>query len=478
MGLINRNSVSIRLLIIALLVLVMMIPAVMIGALIHERENRNLEATREIASKWAAAQTVGGPVITVPYAETVTDAAGKKQPAVGFIQFLPDSLAIDGIIRPEIRYRGIFKAILYNTRLTLRGRFTLQRLEGLNLDPAKIQWNNAFIAIYVTDLRGIKDPPRLLIDGRKVLLEPGVKRGNDFFDSGVSAALPLARERARPFQFSLRLNLNGSQELNLLPLGRRTAAALRSSWNDPSFDGAFLPESHRIGKAGFRAAWRVLDLNRNYPQQWLGATNRNDIFNSRFGVKLFTPVTGYTKTARAVKYLFMFVGLTFMVFFLVEVFNKKRIHPIQYLLIGLSLCIFYILLLSLGEHLSFEAAYLCAGLAITILITFYVRSALASRILTLATAGLLLILYGFMYVLLQNQDYALLLGSIGIFVIMALVMYFSRKVDWYEIEIDRGDSYRRLSHVHPAHSIPSSDDSYHPFGIHDRPRRFVSPPLP
>ena len=287
-------------------------------------------------------------------------------------------------------------------------------------------------------MRGIKNTIQLNWNNQSFLFEPGIKGGNDLFDSGVSVKIPLNKTNLneRKYPFSFQLNLNGSEELNFLPLGQKTTVQLRSSWNDPSFDGAFLPESRQISKNGFVAAWQVLDLNRNYPQQWVGETNKESINRSKFGVKLFSPVTEYTKATRSIKYLFMFVGLTFLIFFLVEVFNKRRIHPIQYLLIGFSLCIFYILLLSISEHLSFELAYLIASISITVLITAYVKSTLKAKILTIATAIFLVILYGFMYVLLQNQDFALLLGSIGTFIIIAVVMYLSRNIDWYKTELN------------------------------------------
>jgi inner membrane protein len=436
----NRNSISIRIFIIAILVLIMMVPSAMITTLVSERENRKNEAIHEIASKWAYSQTVGGPVITLPYEETIINEEGKPQTVTGYIQLLPDLLEITGNLNPEIRYRGIYKAILYNTKIYLNGYFSFEKLNSFNINPQQIKWSDAFIAVSISDMRGIKDVIELNWDSHKLLLEPGIKVGNNIFNSGVSLNLPLPDtgpgDKQKTFPFSLQLNLNGSEDLNFLPMGRKTLVQLTSSWTDPSFSGAFLPESRKITKNAFTAKWRILDLNRNYPQQWVGDINKDDITVSSFGVKLFSPVTEYTKTTRAVKYLFMFVGLTFLVFFLVEVFNKKRIHPIQYILIGLSLCIFYVLLLSLSEHIHFEWAYLISGLCITALIGFYVKNALGNFSLTLITTILLIIMYGFMYVLLQNQDYALLLGSIGIFIIMAVVMYLSRNLDWYKIELN------------------------------------------
>lgn len=431
----NRNSIIIRLLVIGILILVLMIPRIMIDGLISERSARKNEAVSEITSKWARAQTIAGPVITVPYEKRFRNDQGKVLTETGYVQFLPEELQIKGEIQPEIRYRGIYRAAVYNLKLNLAGRFSFAKLGRLNLIPEQIRWNEGFMAVQITDMRGIKDSIGLEWNGRQLRFEPGIFEGG-IFHSGVSLRLPLEAIKTQgSSDFSIYLNLNGSEELKLQPLGQTTIVQLSSPWNNPSFTGAFLPETRHIGENGFNARWKVLDLNRNYPQQWLGETYNSNLESSEFGVKLYSPVDEYTKVNRAVKYIFMFVGLTFLVFFLVEVFNKRRIHPVQYLLIGFSLCIFYVLLLSLSEHIGFELAYLIAGISIIGLIGSYVRSALGGKWVSLLTAGLLATLYGFLYILLQNQDYALLMGSIGIFIIMAVVMYISRNINWYKIEI-------------------------------------------
>ncbi len=434
----NRSSITIRLLIIGLLILVLMIPSAMITSLVNEREQRKRSAILEITSKWAQAQTIGGPVLTIPYEELVKTEDGKFRTNTGFIKLLPRALEINGDIKPEIRYRGIYKAVLYNAKLMLKGDFSFAKLENLNIPFHNIHWKEAFMALQIPDMRGIKDNITLSWDGQDYFFEPGIKTGTDLFESGVSVNLPLndTTMMKNKNAFELNLNLNGSETLYFLPLGQKTSVKLTSPWISPSFDGAFLPEEREITKNGFTATWKVLDLNRNFPQQWTEKTNSANLTASAFGVNLFSPVDEYQKTTRAIKYLVMFVGLTFLLFFLIEIFNKKRIHPIQYLLIGVSLCIFYVLLLSLSEHINFEFAYLIAVLSISSLITAYVGTTFKGKMITFVTAVLLLILYGFMYVLLQNQDYALLLGSIGIFIILAVVMYLSRNIDWYKIELN------------------------------------------
>ena len=436
---INSGSIVLRLLVVGVLVLLLLIPTGMISALVGERERRKQEAVTEVKSKWARAQTLAGPIVTVPYEKKWRDADGKTQSSLEHLTFLPQTLEIAAALEPHTRYRGIYQAVLYSAKISARGQFSFTNLGDLGVVPENIRWQDAFVSLGIPDMRGIKEYIRLTWNGRTYVFAPGIREGGDLLDSGISVKVPLSADRAadRTAAFSFALDLNGSEELNIMPLGRTTTVSMTSAWPDPSFGGAFLPEKRSIGEKGFTASWKVLDLNRNYPQQWVGGIDASAVNGSRFGVALFSPVDEYTQANRAVKYTIMFVGLTFLLFFLVEVFNRRRIHPIQYLLVGLALCLFYLLLLSLSEHLGFAPAYLIASLSTIALITFYIAHALGGRVTTLATAAMLTALYGFLYILLQNQDYALLMGSIGLFVIMGAVMYLSRNIDWYAVEAKR-----------------------------------------
>lgn len=434
-----RGSISLRLLIIGFLVLILLIPAGMISSLVHERKMYKEKAVFEVSSMWARAQTISGPVVTVPFEKTWRDEDGRTRAATDYLQFLPTRLEIEAELIPEIRPRGIFRVILYSAAVTMSGHFSFDGLEQLDVPTENVRWQDAFVSLLVPDMRGVKENIELNWDGGSHLFEPGVRKGNDIFESGVSALISVDPPAApgRKYEFSCVLRLNGSEELSILPLGKTTVVDMRSPWPNPSFVGAFLPEDREVGEDGFTARWRVLDFNRNFPQQWAGAIGASRILSSGFGVRLFSPVDEYTKTSRAVKYAVMFIGLTFLLFFLVEVFTGRRIHPVQYLLVGLALSLFYLLLLSLSEHLGFTIAYLIAAGSVAALISSYVGSALGGRAPALATAGSLAGLYGFLYILLQNQDYALLIGSVGLFGVMAAVMYLSRKVDWYGLEAGR-----------------------------------------
>ncbi|MBL7127848.1 MAG: cell envelope integrity protein CreD [Ignavibacteria bacterium] len=416
-----KNSIILKLLIMGFLILVLLIPSKMTDSLIKERESTYDSATVEVGSKWGKMQTIAGPILSVPYNDTILE-------KIKYAHFLPEELIINGEIIPERRNRGIYKVVVYNSKLKFDGVFTPPKFSGLNLNETDFIWEDAFLSIGITDLRGIQEKIELDWNDKKLLFSPGME-SKDIIKSGVSVNVPLDTTALKKsnYKFSFGLNINGSSELNFIPLGKETDVKLNSTWNNPGFDGAFLPDNREINADGFQADWKILHLNRTYPQQWKGSFY--NIHDSIFGVRLLFPVNEYQKIMRSSKYAILFIFLTFLIFFFVEVINKKRIHPLKYLLVGLGLIIFYTLLLSLTEHLDFKFAYLISSVSIILLITFYSKSFL-SRFLTILIGIILTILYLFLYSLLQLQDYALLLGSIGLFVVLAIVMYFSRKIDY------------------------------------------------
>jgi inner membrane protein len=230
----------------------------------------------------------------------------------------------------------------------------------------------------------------------------------------------------------LALNFNGSTSINFVPLGKVSEVSVKSAWQNPSFVGAFLPDERNIATTGFSANWKVLHLNRPYPQAFKGATSGID--ESSFGVNLFVPVDEYQKSMRSAKYAAMFITLTFLIFFFVQIINGIRIHPVQYIMVGLALCVFYTLLIAISEHLAFHWSYIIASISIILLITLYAKSIFNENRLTALLALILCILYLFIYAIIQMEDYALLMGSIGIFIVLALVMFLSRKINWYALK--------------------------------------------
>lgn len=401
----------------------------MIDSLIKERESTRDSAIVEVGSKWGKIQTIAGPVLTVPYKDFTKSENDKMVEKLNFAHFLPEELGVTGKIYPEKLNRGIYEIVVYNSELKYNGSFFPPNFKELNIGENDLLWEDAFLTIGITDMRGIKEKIELNWDDKQLLLSPGLE-SRDLIQSGVSVNVPIdtVNLNNKNYTFAFNVNINGSEELNFIPLGKETNVALNSPWNNPGFDGAFLPDKREITNSGFNAGWKILHLNRTYPQQWKGNSYNTDEF--KFGVKLLFPVNEYQKIMRSSKYAILFIFLTFLVFFFVEVINKKRIHPLKYLLVGLGLTIFYTLLLSLTEHLNFNYAYLIASISIILLITLYSKNFLVSKLLTILMGVILTVLYLFLYSLLQLQDYALLLGSIGLFIVLAIVMYFSRKIDY------------------------------------------------
>ncbi|MCB0566777.1 MAG: cell envelope integrity protein CreD [Phaeodactylibacter sp.] len=448
-----RNSVTLKLIVIGILILLLLIPAAMVTSLIREREGIRDEAVREVSAKWGGDQTIAGPVISVPYSSTRLNEEGKPIISRGYVHFLPDSINIKGQVDPQKRYRGIYLVVLYNTQLELSGRFDALNAEALNVPEEDLQWEDALFTVGISDMKGVEEAVPVRINDTTYQFGPGTVT-NDILASGASFPIALPRQKASAIDFSFQLNLNGSSSLYFTPFGKSTTVNIQSSWTDPSFEGAFLPDDRTVSADGFSGSWQVLQLNRNYPQQGVGPYISNspspptdpygyqyDAFRAAtnaFGFRLLLPIDEYQKTMRSAKYAAYFVLITFLAFFFIEVLNRKRLHPIQYILVGAAIILFYILLLSISEHFSFDTAYLIACVITLALITGYCSYILHNRRLTWMMFGILALLYGFFYSLLQLQDYALLLGSLGLLLILATIMYLTRNIDWYDLKGEEG----------------------------------------
>jgi len=427
-----RNSVTLKLAAVGILILILLIPSSMISSLIRERQSLRDEAVGEVSSKWGGSQTLSGPAISIPYYTTVVNQNGRSETQVAYAHFLPDSITITGELKPEKRYRGIYVVVLYNSQLTISGSFSNLNFDALPVSKSALRLKDAFLSFGITDMKGIRENITVKLNDTTYNFNPGVET-SEIIGSGVS--FPLNMEEPGNFSFSFSLNLNGSSDIGFLPFGKETNVEIKSSWGDPSFEGEFLPEKRTIQEDGFSASWRVLQLNRNYPQQGIGGFVHTNS-GSWFGVRLLLPVDEYQKITRSTKYCVMFIILTFITFFFVEVLNRKRIHSIQYLLVGFAITLFYILLLSMSEHISFNLSYLIASVIILLLVTLYGKAILKSNKLTALLFIILTVLYVFFYSLLQLQDYALLMGSFGLLFILAIIMYLTRKIDWYSFSND------------------------------------------
>ncbi len=443
-----RDSLLARAAVVLVLLVLLLVPLQMIRGLVAEREARRRAAVDEIGATWGGPQTLVGPVLVLPHRVlrrenvvlTPPSAPGGATPGVvqertrvetAYAAFLPERLKVEGTLVPERRRRGIFEVVVYGGTLAVSGTLPAADVRALGLDPDDVAFGDAFLSVALSDTRGIREEPVLLWDGARVAFRPGAG------ESGLGVTglhAPLATfDPALAHTFAFTLRLQGTESLSVAPLGASTEAALSSSWPSPSFSGHFLPETRRTGPDGFSAAWRVSSFGRAYPQRWRASPPTEAIAASLFGARLFLPADAYQQTTRALKYAVLFVGLTFLAFALFEILGGLRLHPLQYLLAGSALALFYLLLLSLAEHTGFGAAYLAAASATTVLVAGYGVFILAAAGRALILGAGLATLYGYLYVLLRLEDWALVLGAAALFAILAGVMFGTRRVDWWSL---------------------------------------------
>lgn len=422
-----------KMLFIAILVLVLLIPMEMIKSLINERMHTADDATNEVYQSWSGPQTISGPVLSLTLKGQTTDAEGKPKFEQDTYNILPNKLNINGNIATQELKRGIYEIVVYNAPIDITGNFVYtDELKSIMNNYSNVEVINASIYMGISDLRGISEEVMIKFGDQQLNMNSGLP-SYSLSISGLSSAVNIEQFlEGSPIDFSTTLTLKGSKSIDFLPLGKTTSVELGSNCTTPSFTGNFLPSNRNVTNNGFTCDWKVVQVNRNYPQVILGNAYSREINNSSFGVNVLIPLQHYQKSMRAVKYAVLIILLTFVVNFFVEMIQKKDIHPVQYLLIGLALCLFYSLLVSLSEHTSFTIAYIIAALMTDGLITCYLAGVLKIKKTALAIGGLLLLLYAFIFVLMQLESYALLAGSIGLFVLLAVLMHFSQKIEWYK----------------------------------------------
>ncbi len=430
-----KNSVSMKTITISVLILLLLIPMEMIKSIIRDREQQRETAINEVSNKWAGKQEVTGPILSIPIIYEQKSREGfitiKKH-----LHILPEKLAVSGVINPKKLKRGIYEVVVYESNLENKGVFKLPELSNYS-DAKEIQLNKAFITLGLSDLKGIKNQVEINWNSTKIPVMPGSRIAN-IINSGVTIPLPnLSNQLNENIPFNYTIKLQGSQDLSFIPIGNTTEVDLKSDWNSPSFFGNFLPDNRNITKQGFDANWKVLQLNRNFSQTFMDVNPKKLMKKAAFGVHLKLPMDDYQKTMRSAKYAILILGLTFLIFFLVEVLNKRKIHPLQYILVGMALCLFYILLVSISEHSNFNIAYLVASFSVIITITLYTISVLKQTKISLLIFVVLAALYGFVFVILQLEDFALLMGSIGLTLILAITMYSTRNINWYNIQFEK-----------------------------------------
>lgn len=428
-----RVSTFLKLLSIGFLFIILMIPKSMVEGLVSERENLRNQAVSEVSNKWGLEQTIGPPVITVPYRYLSKDEKGFSEYKIGYAHFLPDQNKFEVDLKPEKRYRGIYMVVLYKASIRVQGILSAPAFQELSIPEQDYLWDDAQISFAVSDLKGLSEQIKFSVNQENYAPNPGLPN-KDLFTSGLSFKFPI-KPGSDHYTYQFDLQLNGSSSINFLPYAKTNIVRLKANWHSPSFQGDYLPIKHLINKESFEADWKILHLNRNYAQQGIGNYIQEED-QTEYGVKLMLPVDEYSKIIRSIKYCAMFILLTFLTFFFIEIINKKRIHPIQYLLVGFAIILFYVLLLSISEHLKFNQAYLIGSLSTIALLGFYVSHVFANTKLSTIFTVVLAMMYLFFYSLLQLEDYALLMGSSGLFIILTIIMYLTRKIDWYNISQD------------------------------------------
>jgi inner membrane protein len=435
----NDSMLTLKLIVIGILGVALWIPTSMVGLVVKDRADRRDDIVSEVAATWGQAQVVQGPVLSVPVTRWSEGADRIPVEKTVWIHQLPELLMIEGQLEPEVRFRAIYEVVLYRGQLRLNGRFPLLDPSRWGVEPANVHWDRAVLTFGVSDPKGLRETTQVMLGDEVLSPEPGKGRGP--FPEGLGAQVEL-----RPFShggheelpFEVTVELAGSESLHFLPMARETAVHLGAPWPNPSFDGAFLPEARTIDDTGFRSSWKVLSLQREVPQHWLseddsGSCYGDTLMSSSFGVRLLFSVDAYQRTTRAVKYSVLFSLLTLLGFFAVEVGGKTSIHAVQYVVIGFALCIFYVVLLSLSELIGFNPAYAVASFVIIAMVSAYIHAIVESQTLTAFCGAVLTAGYGSLFIMLQLEQMALLMGTVLLLVLCAVVMLLTRRLNPIEI---------------------------------------------
>jgi inner membrane protein len=425
------QSLGLKLFIIVILSVVLMVPLVIVWGLVVERAQRRDTVADEIGAVWGREQSAGAIALTVPF-ETLSTAANATTRVPRRAIVLPETLTIEAQLAPEVRYRSIFAVNLYRATLRVSGTFRMPDIARLGATPDVVFWPQAVLDVGIRDLRGVVSASAVSWGATSVGLEPSAEDGP--FGPGLRALAPAPPIGTIPFSFEI--VLAGTEALMFLPSGANTNVTLASTWPSPGFSGGLLPLTRDVRTDGFTAEWRSNYLSRPFPQAWLDGTMERSALSTKttdasFGVTLVTTVDHYQQVERAAKYGGLFIVLTFGVFFVWEVVERLRVHPVQYLLVGLALIVFYLLLLSLSEQITFGLAYTIAAAATVLLVGSYAATMLGAGRRGLAVGVWVSVLYGVLFVLLRLEDLALLVGAVVVFLSLAAVMYATRRVDWY-----------------------------------------------
>lgn len=434
-----KNNLSLRFIIIGFIAFVMLIPLGQINSVVNERSNLHNKVLSNIASQWGNPQTITGPVLVVPIIERYTaqervkDAKGNERlvPKVIYdhhhVVILPKKLDKNITLDEHYRYRSIYKSLVYTSQIHIKGKFIIPDFSKLADNLYKVRYDKAYLLMGLSDTKAIEHISSLSFGQNTYSFEPGTKFSLQGIKGGFHAPLELnSTNLDYPFDFNVKTN--GSSYLRFSAFGENTSIKVQSSWKHPSFQGDVLPKERNITQKGFTATWKIPSLARNFPQAWIPEHTQYRVNTLLTGVDLYEPVALYTLIQRSIKYGVLFILLTFLTFLVFEITQKSKLHYVQYILIGFSLGLFFLVLLSLSEHLAFLEAYLSASTITILSISLYTWFSNRSTKQSLTLFVLLSALYSILYSLLQLEDYALLMGTGLLLVILFVLMWITRNI--------------------------------------------------
>jgi len=429
------ESSTTKFFVVGCLTLLMLIPLQFVKHLIEERKERQYEVVNEISNKWGGEIEVTGPMLKVPYrtiSETIeTTGDGKQikkqQWVIKNAYFLPEELDIVSKVDCKSLKRNNYETTVFKSDMVFNGYFVKPVFKDVS--PENIYWQKAKFLLQTSNLKTMIGGANLIVNGKTMPLETAYDDTNQSLGQVLETQAFDLTGIAQDLKFKYPVVYNGSQSISLIPIGKKSTFSMSSNWKDPSFKGYFLPkDDKKITANGFDSQWEINQLNRPFPQSFYGSAPALNEFNCE--TQFMIQVDEYQQNERASKYGFLVIGLTFLVFFLIQMMSKINIHFFQYTIIGIALVLFYTLLISITEHSSFSLAYILAAFAVIVMISLYSVAILKSKIFPIFIGVSLSALYGFIFVIIQMENYALLVGSIGLFMILGAVMYFSRKIEW------------------------------------------------
>lgn len=459
------NLLTKKIIVIAILALVLLIPLDMILSKISERSHYLEQARASVAQSWTSEQKVVVPILVIPYTTEKKIEVWDKQLKEKVWQrrtekkqgyFEAARLQIHADITQGTRNKGIYRVPVYNSLISVSGLFSQEKLQSFFRETKKNHPNmvigQAFIAVSISDTRGINSLPQFNWQGQPREIKPGTLITQ--LPQGVHSLLPVSlfkENRAtvvnpqKPnLNFELTIDLRGMESLSFVPVGSESRLTVQSSWPHPQFEGSFLPVTYNVDQSGYKAEWSTTSFASNISNKLYQCQKAqcDELMYSDFGVKHIEPVDVYLQSERSVKYGLLFIGLSFIAFFIFEIVKKLPIHPIQYALVGVAIAVFYLLLVSLSEHIQFAIAYLVSTLCCVLLLLFYLRYVLQNMRLALAFSAMFSVLYAVLYVIISAEDFAFLMGGLLSFISLVIVMFTTRHINWFEIseQVKRGAS--------------------------------------